>query len=313
MARGAVRNWALLCLVNLFWAAQYPAYRVASESMGVAALNFWTFAIATIVLAPFLVRERKRVTRASSRFRQGWLDFLLLGSLGLIPPSVLLAWGIAHSSASNAAILALTVPVLMVLMAMLLLHEKPAKLYIVSLILALGGTVLMSRNDLAGGSFKGSTLAGNVAVFLGAAGSAFYNTHSKKVLERFSELEVLVYSYVIGMALCATISLATESVPFYAVSHWKASAWSGVLVLGAVSWGIAMVIWMWLLNKLEVGQISVAVYLLPVFGVLLSAVTLGEHLTSTQLMGGVVVLAAAFFSSSEGTTGAEQRDASTVP
>ena len=44
---------ALLGLVNLFWAAQYPAYKVASEHMGVATLNLWTFVFATLCLLPF--------------------------------------------------------------------------------------------------------------------------------------------------------------------------------------------------------------------------------------------------------------------
>ena len=51
---------SLLVLVNLFWAAQYPAYKVASEHMGIATLNLWTFVFATLCLLPFLVRERKR-------------------------------------------------------------------------------------------------------------------------------------------------------------------------------------------------------------------------------------------------------------
>ena len=44
------------------------------------------------------------------------MAYVLLGVLGIIPPSVLLSWGIAHSSASNAAILSLTIPVLMTLL-----------------------------------------------------------------------------------------------------------------------------------------------------------------------------------------------------
>ena len=51
---------SLLGLVNLFWAAQYPAYKVASDHMGVATLNLWTFVFATLCLLPFLAWERKR-------------------------------------------------------------------------------------------------------------------------------------------------------------------------------------------------------------------------------------------------------------
>jgi drug/metabolite transporter (DMT)-like permease len=296
--RGAsVRNWLLLCLVNLFWAAQYPAYRVASESMGPAALNFWTFGTAVAALAPFLFRERRRTLRPSSRGAKSWVDFLLLGSFGLIPPSVLLAWGISHSSASNAAILALTIPVLMIAMGMLLLRERPAKTYLIGLGLALAGAVVISQRDLSGGSFGTPMLAGNLAIFTGCAGSAFYNTYCKRVLKSFTELEVLVYGYLVAMVLCGAISVTTERPAFYEITQWPATAWAGVAVLGAVSWGIAMVIWMWLLARLSIGQVSASVYLLPVLGVMLSVLTLKEHLTAAQVIGGLVVLLATFFSS----------------
>jgi drug/metabolite transporter (DMT)-like permease len=58
-----------------------------------------------------------------------------------------------------------------------------------------------------------------------------------------------------------------------------------------------MLLWLWLLNQLELGQISVSVYMLPVFGVLLSAATLGERLGLMQLAGGAIVLLSAYFSS----------------
>ena len=50
---------ALLGLVNLLWAAQYPAYKVASDHLGVATLNLWTFFFATLCLLPFLAQRTK--------------------------------------------------------------------------------------------------------------------------------------------------------------------------------------------------------------------------------------------------------------
>ena len=58
-----------------------------------------------------------------------------------------------------------------------------------------------------------------------------------------------------------------------------------------------MVLWMWVLKRLEVSQISVSIYLLSLFGVLLSAITLHERLTLPQLAGGVMVFLATFLTS----------------
>ena len=55
-----------------------------------------------------------------------------------------------------------------------------------------------------------------------------------------------------------------------------------------------MVLWMWVLNRLDVGQISVSVYLLPFLGLLISVITLHERLRAVQLIGGSIVLVATF-------------------
>lgn len=299
------RTWGLLALVNIFWASQYPAYRFVGETISVATINFWTFVIATAVLLPFLWRDlHQRAGRGPAATHREFWSFILLAVLGLIPPSVILAWGISHSSASNASILALTIPVLMVIMGMLMLKERPGPFVLVSLGLALVGTALISWEDIVAGNFSGGMLIGNVAVFLSGAGAAFYNAYCKVLLQRRSAVEVLVYGYLAAIAMCAVISLAFDPMPFYRVGAWPLSTWLAILDLGAIVWGVAMLIWMWLLDQLELGQISISVYMLPVFGVVLSALTLGEHLGLMQLAGGAIVLLSAYISTAPPTASA---------
>lgn len=288
-------NLAALAIVNLLWAAQYPAYKVASDSMSPATLSFWTLVFAMVLLVPFLVVRRGGGTfgHGQSAGKSIW-QFLLMGLFGIVPPSVLLAWGEAHSSASNAAILSLTIPVLMTVMGIMMLGERITALRGISLLLGLAGTVLLSLSDLRGASFGAGVLLGNLIIFAAGMGSAFYNTYSKALLERFSELEVLLYSYVSGALFCAIISVAADERPFWSVGGYSGRTWLAVLVLGGLSWGIAMVLWMWVLNRLEVVQVSVSIYLLPLFGVLLSALALRERPTWVQAAGGILVVLGTF-------------------
>lgn len=290
-------NIGTLVLVNLLWAAQYPAYKIASDHLNAAVLNFWTLLCSTLLLLPFLIISARREPAANPRLdARSVRDFVLLGILGILPPSLLLSWGISRSTASNAAIIQLTIPVLMVGMAMILLGERVTVLRMASLLIALLGTVITSKSDLAGAAVNGRTLAGNVVVLLSGFGSAFYNTYSKKVLARFGELRVLVYTYIVGGAACALISLFTEQ-PFYAAAGYPPAVWASIAVLGSLTWGIAMVLWMWVLKRLEAVQVSVSIYMLSIFGVLLSAVTLGERVRLPQIIGGIMVFAATFLTS----------------
>lgn len=282
-------NFSALVLVNLLWAAQYPAYRIASLHMEVAALNFWVLFFSILMLIPFQIRARREKPGAPITGRTV-VEFTVLGLVGIIPPSVFLAWGINHSSASNASILALTIPILMTVLGVIMLAEKITAVRVLSLLIGIAGTILISTSDVANASFSKNVLIGNVVIFLAGAGSAFYNAYGKGLLARYSELDVLIYSYVVAVAGCAVLSVLTESKPFYRATGYPVSVWIAVLVLGLLSWGFAMVLWMWVLNRLDVGQVSVSIYLLPFFGLLLSIATLHETISRRQIVGGMLVL-----------------------
>lgn len=282
---------AALILVNLLWAAQYPAYAIAGAAMEPAALNFWTLLAALLLLLPWWFRERShRAQRPSGGTRSRVMAYVTLGVLGIIPPSVLLAWGIAHSSASNAAILSLTIPVLMTVLGVVMLGERLTAIRVACLALGLAGTLLISTSDLANASFGRSVLLGNLVILAGGLGSAFYNTYSKELLAHDSELDVLIYSYVVAAVACAGISAVVEQKPFFDVTGYNPSTWWAVLLLGLLPWGFAMVLWMWVLNRLEVGQVSASIYLLPFFGLVLSVVTVHDRISVHQGLGGALVL-----------------------
>lgn len=282
---------AALILVNLLWAAQYPAYAIAGAAMEPAALNFWTLVAALLLLLPWWFRERtSRADRPSADPRRRAMAYVTLGVLGIIPPSVLLSWGIAHSSASNAAILSLTIPVLMTVLGVVMLGERLTAIRVACLALGLAGTLLISTSDLAHASFGRSVFLGNLVILAGGLGSAFYNTYSKELLAHDSELDVLIYSYVVAAVACAGISAVVEQKPFFHVMGYESSTWWAVLFLGLLPWGFAMVLWMWVLNRLDVGQVSASIYLLPFFGLALSVVTVHDRISIHQAVGGALVL-----------------------
>jgi drug/metabolite transporter (DMT)-like permease len=290
--RGSGINFAALILVNLLWATQYPAYKIAGDSMEPAALNFWMLILALILLLPLHIRQRR--SRKDHHPKLGWrtlYEYLLLGILGIVPPSVMLAWGISHSSASNAALLSLTIPILMTLLGVVMLKERLTLLRIFSLILGLLGTLMISTSDLAQASFSRTLLIGNFIILIAGLGSAFYNTYSKSLLATYTELEVLINSYVVGAVACALISVAFEKTPFYMVSGYPAKLWAAIAVLGILSWGVAMVLWMWVLNRLDVGQVSTSIYLLPLFGLILSILSVHDHITLPQIFGALLTVA----------------------
>lgn len=110
-------------------------------------------------------------------------------------------------------------------------------------------------------------------------------------------MAVLINTYVVACAWCAVISLLVDDRPFYAISGLPPVLWLSILTLGVFTWGLAMILWMWVLNRLEAIKVSASVYLLSIFGVILSAVVLGERIGLSQIAGGALVVAGTFLAS----------------
>ena len=126
-------------------------------------------------------------------------DFFVLGILGLVPASALLAWGTDRSTASNAALVYLTIPIVTALLASVMVHERMTAVRWASLVVALAGVLILSGFDWRHlGLASGKYAFANVLILLACASSSFYNVFCKKLLSRFTPFEVLVFGYRAG-------------------------------------------------------------------------------------------------------------------
>jgi len=67
-----------------------------------------------------------------------------------------------------------------------------------------------------------------------------------------------------------------------------------------------MILWMYLLRRLDVSQASVSIYLLPLLGVLFSALLLQERITPAMLVGGLLTLVGTILITTADTEGLEE-------
>lgn len=306
-SRKVLVNVGLLVLVNAMWAAQYAAYKTATGQMGPITVSAWTFLLASVLLLLFLIRERRRSGRhgdpqsstpsvEGSPERSFWarpnlLGFVMIGILGLVPSSAFLAWGEIRSTASNAALIYLTVPIITAVLAVMILGEKMTLVRWASLALSLVGVLILSDFDWRHLQLASSKyLLGNVLVLVACASSSFYNVYCKELLRRFTPLEVLVYGYVIALVVCLPLLIGVEDFSLASVGTYTGATWLALVVLSTISWGLAMVLWMFLLKRLDVSQASVSIYLLPLLGILIAAATIKEKITPTMIVGGAVTL-----------------------
>jgi len=70
--------------------------------------------------------------------------------------------------------------------------------------------------------------------------------------------------------------------------------WSSLLAIAVFSLSVSMVLFFWVIARIEVTQASVSIYLLPVLGVLISTVTLKEKITFQLVIGAVLVFVSTY-------------------
>jgi drug/metabolite transporter (DMT)-like permease len=287
MSRNRLYDWFLLLVCNLIWASQFVMVKLVQEQMGPLFAVFFPMAIATLLLIPIVRRERNATVR-----RQDIGRFVLIGVAGQVMAQLFITWGTRISLASNAALLSLALPVSTAVMAYFLLGERMTTVRWVSFACAIAGVLACSGVDWSALNFSSARyLGGNLMILASVCGSAFYNAYSKKLLDRYSPLQVLAYSYYAVIAFLLPITVYAEPESFGNLLHFSVTVWVGLVVLAFFQYFLSMVIFLNVLTRLDATQAAVSNYLIPFFGLLLAALILGEKLTTFMLAGGLLVLA----------------------
>jgi drug/metabolite transporter (DMT)-like permease len=288
-----LRDWILLLLCNLMWASQFVLVKIVQEQMGPVAATSFPMLIATLLLVPIVRWEGRSLpiqNRAQGSARD-WLQFMLIGVLGQVVAQLFITWGLRFSLASNAALLMLALPIATTVMAYFLLGEIMSPVRWLSFALAVAGVVECSGVDWKELNLTSkSYLIGNTLIFISVCGSAFYNVYSKKLLERYTPLQVLLYSYYFVIAFLIPITLYAEPGAFHQIPSYTAKTWLGIALLAVFQYFLSMVIFLTVLTRLDATQASLSNYMIPFFGLVIAAVVLHERLTLPMILGGTLVL-----------------------
>jgi drug/metabolite transporter (DMT)-like permease len=273
------------------WALQFTCIKLVQDQVGSLFTVWAPMTLATIMLYPFVRAERKNSSPQGGWGKKDVLLFFILALFGVFPGQVLVTWGTRLSLASNAALLMLTLPVCTAVLAYLLLREKMTGVRWVSFGLAILGVLLCSNFNLGNLNFGKGYLLGNLLIFSGVMGSSFYNSYGKKVLERYSPMEMLFYTYVAMFIIMTPLILHQEMEVFARVPHFTLQTWIGLTSLTIFHNFLSMVLFLKALKQLDAIQAALSNYLITFFGLPIAAIWLGERLTVMAIVGGILVLA----------------------
>jgi drug/metabolite transporter (DMT)-like permease len=283
----------LLTLAPLFWAGNVIIGRAMRQDIPPVAMSFWRWTIAALILLPFTWRELWEQRRT---VRQRLRVLALLGLFGVTCFNTLCYIGLQTTSATNGALLNSVVPVLIVVMSWLFLRERVRLRQGAGIALSLAGVVLIiARGDadvLLGLRFNTGDLWFLTAMVLWS----FYTLllrHKPATLSPHAFLASIVLlglpplalAYGAEVALCGAFALTPGTV----ATLGYFGLFPSVLAFLCFNRGVA---------ALGPNRAGVFVHLLPVFGILLSALFLDERPHWYHLAGMLMVFCGIYLANS---------------
>jgi len=188
--------------------------------------------------------------------------------------------------ASEAALIAYTMPVWASVLAWPILGERPNLLRVISLVMAFAGlSAIMGGNGLTASMEK---LPGIIMALGGAFGFAVGTVLAKKLPLNLPPLSAAAWQIGIGCLPVALVGLLVEKSDVAALSHL---GWILLVYATVIQFCVAYVSWFAALARLPASVAAIGTMAVPVIGVVTAAVALHEPLGPGQIAALIFTLA----------------------
>ncbi|MFV8985413.1 DMT family transporter [Serratia fonticola] len=268
-------------LAVLIWSINAVVSKVSATAIDPAAISFYRWALALIVLTPFVLPG---AIRNWPTIRANWWKLMILGLLGMVLYQSL-AYYAAHSvSALFMGILNSLIPLLTVLIGIFVLRVAPTVGIALGSILSLGGLVWLVSAGQPGLLLQHGIGKGELMMFAASASYALYGVLTKRWTIPLPNWQSLYVQIVFGVVLLLPnflmahdVQLTSQNIPL-------------VLFAGIPASIAAPFLWIQGVMRLGANKASIFMNLAPVFTAIIAVLFLHEQLHSYHLIGGGIAL-----------------------
>ena len=253
------------------------ATRFVVDQTGPASLALLRYVIGFCCLLPVVLLSPGR-TRFARR------DLLPIALLGITQFGILIAllnYGLRFIPSGRAALIFATFPLLTMVLAAALGHERLTMPKILGVLLTIAGVGLaLGEKAIQGGGAQ--EWIGELAVFASALCGAVCSVLYRPYLRTYPALPVSAFAMLASVVFLATLAAGEgffASVPRFTPGGWLAIAFIGV------NSGIGYYLWLWALGHAPATQVTVFLALSPITAAWLGAMFLAETISALSVLG----------------------------
>lgn len=270
----------LLVPPPLFWAGNFIVGRAMHDAVPPLALSFWRWAIAFAVLLPFALPAMRR--DLALYWQNRWM---LAGAAftGVFAFNTLIYLGLQTTTASNAVLLNSFIPILVVLLGAVFFGQGIGRVQVVGLLVSLFGVLHIALHGEWARLASLSFARGDVIVFCAMVSWAFYTHCLRRIPGEIDRIGLMGAQMVLAFIILVPSYLWELGTG--ASIAWSAETVSALAYLGVFPSVIAYVLYNLSVARLGASVAGQSIHLIPVFGVLLAVVFLGEQMHAYHALG----------------------------
>lgn len=274
-----------LIAMGLLWATSYPLGRYLAAYEAPQALVVIRTLIAFVFLL-FIARRRRepRIAMTPRLVAQ----FLVLGFCGFCLHNFLMFKALEHTQANTGAVINGAIPVVVMVLDFLVFKRTIARWSVVGVALSfIGAAIVVSHGDLHS-LLSGRIGYGELLFLVAIVGWAGYTIIARPLLEQHASLAVTAYACLAGGVLMLPAMIWNLDATLNMLSDPRILALlalQGVLTIGLG--------FLWYCEGVQaLGPMNASVYinLVPIFGIILAAVTINELPSRALLLGAGLVV-----------------------
>lgn len=280
-----MKNYILMIFACVFWAGAFIAGKSSVASFGPWSLTFYRFAVAALIMAPFLLAtQRKYMSLSFKQVRQ----VVILGLVGMVGYHVLFFEALKFTEASTASMIAATNPVVTAFILALTGVEKLSIKKVMYLLLALFGVLLTISNWQLSVLFNLKGQKGELLMVLAVSCWAVYSVLVKKYIAGFKPVIMSFYAFF----CCALISLPFALHEGLVKSSIVApkGAWFSILYMSL----FASVLGYWIqqssIQKIGPAKTNIFINIVPVFSMTMAWLLLGESIGIYKVVSACIII-----------------------
>ncbi len=287
-----IATYFKLFLVAFFWGGTFVAGRSLAGTVPPVSAAFFRFAVASVLLLA-ITGYREGLPRLSVR---QLAVVTALGASGIFAYNLFFFNGLTLIGAGRASLIIALNPVFITL-ASALIHKEPLPARrALGILLSITGAIIVITRGQPLSVFEAGIGRGELLIFGCVLSWTLYSVIGKTAMRGLTPLAAVCCSSVAGTLLLLVVAIQQGGL-FNALDY-PPTAWLSIFYLGMFG---TVVGFLWYFQGIQlIGPSRAAVFInfVPVNGVLLATLILGEPLTLSLITGGALVVTGSYLANS---------------